>query len=67
MQKEVKKNFKGKTIRFYGHEEDGSYAGHAYCPWCSVKKEVHRKASFRRAANLAFELIETHWKISHKE
>jgi hypothetical protein len=67
MQEEVKKSFKGKTLRFYGHIEDADWVGHIYCPWCPVRKDVAANASLKRAAKKAFASIENHWNMEHKE
>lgn len=64
------KKFKGKTIKFHsvleGKKIGDSWAGKAYCPWCSTVKEVSDFSSEKRAAQHAFSIIEAHWKVVHK-
>jgi hypothetical protein len=60
------KKLKGKTVRIFSRFEGESWAAIAYCPWCSLRKDVMECASEKRAVKTAFESVETHWKIDHK-
>jgi len=65
------KSFKGKTLKALAqletHKDGDSWAASGYCPWCSEIKRSAGKAKAKRAADAVFSIIESHWKIAHKD
>lgn len=67
---EFSKSFKGKKLKAFAQAADGrlgeAFTATGYCPWCSEVKRTGQMTSEKRAANFAFQLLESHWNVMHK-